>query len=537
MIASTFAIAAPQPAGADVTSSGAKNCPDATDSFRTARPESVGLDPEKIRAAVDLLSVNGSETVKVFRYNCLVDSGIFDPVAGEIPGHLWSGTKLITSLAVGRAVTLGKLQVDAPIGKYLAPGLGDAAHRAITVEELLTHTSGVHMNYPREFNLAAPNTVREFMSDPFDHEPGTYFKYEQTGLTVLDRVVEIAVGEDFQSFVQRELFEKVGIPRDHWFWGTDRSGHSIGAGFLFLPGNDFARFGQLLLNDGTFAGQRVITAEFLRAARTSIPQNPAMGYLLWLNRGPYWINPSMTSEQRIPGRMYGSAPADMYTAAFGAFGQNIWVIPSLSIVVTRSSGTLTTASSRTDISDPEGPGLGTPGQVEYEFFRILMQSVQDTPRAAAPAYTTPAVGAFDAGLFVNPDDNLDLVGAGSTAPPGCSTLGCGGQIPGAEAVPALMAGGPAYASAGARLPGGFQVLASRIPDLFPRLLDGWSQTTALTTQQAPRTVPSLVETSRQSADASQNTTAHNLARGNPSTRHTVGIGSLTTPCTGCRSRR
>jgi hypothetical protein len=211
--------------------------------------------------------------------------------------------------------------------------------------------------------------------------------------------------------------------------------------------------------------------------------------------------------------MYGSAPADMYTAAFGTFGQNIWVIPSLGIVVTRSSGTLTTASSRTDISDPEGPGLGTPGQIEYEFFRILMQAVQDPPQAPAPAYSTPAVGAFDTGLFVNPEDNLHVLGVGPTTPPGCTLLGCEDQIPGGQAIPALMAGAPAYSSAGTRLPGGFQALAGQIPDLLPRLLDGWSQTAALMAQQAPRTAPNLVETTRQSAEASQDTTARNLSHG------------------------
>lgn len=487
-----------------------RTCQDAGDTYRTARPDEVGLDAGKVRRAVDFLSVNGSESVKVFRHNCLIDSGIFDPVTGEIPGHMWSGGKLITCLLVGRAVTLGKLDVNDSIGKYLPAGLGDTRHRAITVKELLTHTSGVHMNWTRELNLASPDTIREFMSDAFDHDPGTYFRYEQTGLTVLDQVVERAVGEDFQVFAQQELFDRIGIPREHWFWATDRSGHTIGAGAAFLPGNDFGRIGQLLLNNGTFNGERVISAEFLQAATTPTPQNPSMGYLMWLNHGPYWVNPSMTWEAKIPGRIIASAPQDMYLASFGAFGQNIWVIPSLGIVVTRSSGTLSIPPSRTDLSDPEGTSLGSPGQVEHEFLRLLMQAVTDTPQPDPPPYETAAVGAVDAGLYVNPDDNLDLIEAGSTAPPGCTPAGCDGQLPGAQAIPPLMAAGPAYASAGTRLPAGFQDLAHQIPDLFPRLLDGWTHTAALMTQQAPRTAPALLETTGKSAEVTRRTMATQL---------------------------
>lgn len=467
-------------------------CGDAGGTYQTATPEQVGLDPVNVAHALNLMSVNGSETVQLYRNNCLVGTGIFDALLGNVPGNNWSQTKTITALLAGRAATTGRLGVDDPIGKYLPAGLGDAAHRAITIKQLLTQTSGVRMNWTRELNLAMPDRIREFMSLPIEHRPGTYYQYDQTGPSVVAYVVQQAVGEDLQTFAQREFFDPLGIARDKWFWLRDRSGHTDGWSNFFLPGNEFGRIGQLLLNRGTFHGQRLISEPYLRELQTPSSTNPGYGYLTWLNAGPYWITPGAFARTKNLAPMISSAPEDMYFS-YGFFGQHIFVIPSLNIVVTRSSGTLNWPPSRTDIGDPmTAIAPGQTSRVEYEFFKLLTESVRNLKQAPVKPYAAPQPGAMDPSLFVSVPDNVAVAQLGPAAPKGCTIGGCDGAIAAAGTIRALMDAPRTEFAALTALPAGFAQLAIQIPDLVPRLLDGWQQTARITGEQLPATVPALL---------------------------------------------
>ncbi|MEU0510135.1 serine hydrolase [Amycolatopsis sp. NPDC006125] len=494
LVATAFAAVAPERA----TAASGTRCADAGDRYETARPEQVGLDPVTLGHALNLLSVNGSETVQVYRHNCLVGTGIFDPLLGHVPGNNWSQTKTITALLAGRAATLGLLSVDDPIGKYLPPDLGDEAHRAVTIRQLLTQTSGIRANWTRELNLAMPDRVREFLSLPFDHQPGTFYRYSQTGPSVVAFVVQRAVGEDLQDFAQRELFGPVGIPRAHWFWLRDRAGNTDGWSNLFLPGHDFGRIGQLLANNGTFDGKRLISESYLRELRTPSPTNPGYGYLTWLNAGPYWITPSAFASTRNPAPMIASAPADMYFS-YGFFGQHVFVIPGLDMVVTRSSGTLNWPPSRLDAGDPltaVAPGQTT--RVEYEFFRLLTQSVVTPRQPAPPPYVAPKPGAVDPSLFVSVPDNLAVAQLGPNAPKDCTIFGCGGKLAAAGTIRSLMDVPRTGFAALTALPAGTAQLAQQVPDLLPRLLDGWQQTARIAGEQLPAALPALLASLQQS---------------------------------------
>ncbi|TVT23412.1 serine hydrolase [Amycolatopsis rhizosphaerae] len=485
------------------TAATGKVCGDATANYETATPEQAGLDPEKLWHALNLMSVNGSETVQVFRNNCRVGSGIFDPLFDAVPSNNWSQTKTITALLVGRAVTLGRLSVDDPIDRYLPPGLGDAAHRAVTVRQLLTQTSGIHMNWGRELNLAMPDRIREFMALPFDHRPGTFFRYDQIGPSVVAYVVQRAVGEDLQDFAQRELFTPIGIGRSSWFWLRDRSGHTDGWSNLFLPGGQFGRIGQLLLNQGTFHGRRLISADYLRQLRTPTPTNPGYGFLTWLNAGPHWITPSAFAAADNPAPMIPSAPEDMYLS-YGFFGQHIFVLPSVGMVVTRSSGSLLWPPSRTDVSDPLTAVLpGQPGRVEYEFFKLLMEAVRSPRQPQARPYVPPKPGAVDPTLIINPADNLALADLGPTAPKGCTILGCDGKLAVTGTVRSVMDIPRAGVAAVTALPAGLAQLATQVPDLLPRLLDGWEQTARITGRHLPEILPNLLGSLRQTLSSLQ----------------------------------
>ena len=195
------------------------------------------------------------------------------------------------------------------------------------------------------------------MALPFAHEPGTFYEYAQTTVTVLGAVVEAAVGQDLQAFAQAELFGPLGIPRDRWSWQRDVAGHTIGFAALAMAPVDLARIGTLLAHDGQWGDRRLIDPGYVAAMGASSATNPGYGYLLWTNRGDSFITPSSLARRTKDRPWLPAAPRDLF-ALSGMFDQFVWVIPSLDMVVVRT-------------------GFFGPSNWGHEFFRILMRGVRD----------------------------------------------------------------------------------------------------------------------------------------------------------------
>ncbi len=153
------------------------------------------------------------------------------------------------------------------------------------------------------------------------HEPGTYFDFNETTpsvvVYVLHRVIEAhEPGVDFQEFTQRELFDRLGIPKSAYFWQRDRAGTTTGYSQLWLRPLEFGRIGQLLLNGGTFDGQHIVSEHYLHEMLTPAPANCGFGFYIWLNS----CQPGQTQagtgypERRDLGGVawIESAPSDMY---------------------------------------------------------------------------------------------------------------------------------------------------------------------------------------------------------------------------------
>ena len=92
------------------------------------------------------------------------------------------------------------------------PGLGDEAHRAVTLRQLLHATSGAEVNQVRGLNFVADDSrARDWFAQPIVHEPGSYYFYDQTATSVIVMVTQNALGQDYQDFAQSALFDNLGI--------------------------------------------------------------------------------------------------------------------------------------------------------------------------------------------------------------------------------------------------------------------------------------------------------------------------------------
>jgi len=419
-------------AGADPQAAASKakieqRCADAGKDYERAKPEDTGMDPVKLQKAIDYWSNRGSETVKVFRYNCLIGEGKLDPLFERKPIWIRSHTKTLVSLTIGRAQTLGLLDIDDPIGKYIPKGVGDAEHRALTFRQLLTMRSGLHLNWTREAtSQAGYDRVKEAMSLEFDHKPGEWFEYAQIPMYLLPYATEHAVGMKFKDFAQKELFDPLGIPETHIAWGRDRAGNIDGPGWnTWAWPIDFGRIGQLLLHEGEFNGKQLIDPQYIKEATTGTKENPGYGMPFWLNSADRYVNASIFARKEREGPIVASAPRDMYMT-WGFHGQHTFVIPSLNMVVTR------TGNANPDLLTTSDPGnsaiAGAQKEGYYEFFKLLMEAVTDKDMPKPPPYKADWTLDVDPSAFINPEDNLAVAGLGPAAADGCTIAGCDGKV-------------------------------------------------------------------------------------------------------------
>ncbi|KAF0845430.1 serine hydrolase domain-containing protein [Nocardia caishijiensis] len=291
--------------------------------------EEVGMDEAALAAAMDFGIGAKAHAIQVYRHGCLIAD---HAPTGDLPMPLFSASKGVTAVAVGRAVTLGHFGLDDPIGRFFPTA--DAAHARITVRQVLTQTTGLHFSWPADVASIATSTVDRVLAAPIDYEPGTTFQYAQAVLGLLPRIIEITTGLDYQEFVRRELMGPLGIPRDHWVWLRDRDTTTAVAGGLAMRPADLARIARLVLQRGEWAGNQLIDADYLRQATTPTQANGGYGFLLWLNAGETFRGVNVPVPALYEHRLFPGLPHD--TIAFsGALGQLAVVIPSRDLVIIR----------------------------------------------------------------------------------------------------------------------------------------------------------------------------------------------------------
>ncbi|MFD2471947.1 serine hydrolase domain-containing protein [Amycolatopsis silviterrae] len=391
----------------------------------SASPAAEGFDPAKLARAMDFAQSRLRLNVQVHRNNCLVAAGRLNPLTGGVPWNIWSSTKSVVALVAGIARDQGRLDLAAPIGRYLPAGVGDAAHRAITVRDLLTQTSGLKQAIVSDVGAsvagADTDVVGQAMALPITHAPGTYFEYSQRGPDLLAYVVERAVGEDFQAFAQRNLFDPIGIGSHDHVWLRDRAGHTYGFANLYLPPDDLARLGLLLVNGGSWNDRRVVSSSYLDQLRAPSATNACYGYLVWVNHAPC-VGPSLPSRKVYPAVPLAALPSDAY-AMVGFLQQNNFVVPSLNLVVTWT-GVLG------DVSlDPQTLISASPdSELYHEFLRLLGQSFV-RPRLPDPGpYRQNFNFDIQPGQFLDPAVTLGSLAIGPDAPAGCTPMACGGTL-------------------------------------------------------------------------------------------------------------
>jgi CubicO group peptidase (beta-lactamase class C family) len=421
--------------GATATS-GAQRCNDPTgrDDFARLSPAEANLDAGALQELLDWAGSRNSASVRVYRHGCLVGTSRMDALTQDLPNHWASATKSVVALTVGRAVQLGLMSLSDPVRRFFPEA--DEAHGGILLRHLITMSSGLRSSASgAAFNDPYTDGVRLALHDEVVHPPGTYFEYGQRVVTLLLACVQKAAGGDVQDFMQRQLFGKLGIQRDEWFWLRDRAGWTAGPYGLVLSPRLMPRFAQLMLNGGTWNGERLLPADFVQAAQSSNPVNGGYGYLMWTNHGDSYYTSTIPGRRLVERPILPSAPRDLYAFA-GLAGQYLYVIPSLDMVIERSGDY---PSRDKDTTGSEGSRAD--GEFGWELFRMLDRTVTDAHWPDPGPYQPLDLAPVEPYAIVHPEQTLAALGMGPRAG-GCNPAGCDGEVDvsgyqqmGAEAAP------------------------------------------------------------------------------------------------------
>jgi len=221
---------------------------------------------------------------------------------------LASLTKVVaTTPAVMLLVEDGKMELDAPVSRYLPEFSGGAKDR-VTIRHLLTHTSGLPAGV--ELDAGSPDANwKQLLRTPLVHAPGEAVVYSDVGMNVLFAAAQRAAGEPLFRLLDRRVYGPLKMRSTTYLPGEGcqtcaptlrdendepvqglvhdpiarRLGGIAGNAGLFSTAHDLGRFAAMLANGGELDGVRVFRAETVRLFTRRQVETRALG---WDTPGP-----------------------------------------------------------------------------------------------------------------------------------------------------------------------------------------------------------------------------------------------------------
>ena len=213
----------------------------------------------------------------------------------QTPKVLWSASKTFTSTAVGFAVDEGKLSVNDPVISFFTkeelPDTLDERLKRMTVKDLLTMSSG----FSRDLLVDAITSfegdwAQKALAVPMSREPGSKFAYNSMNTYLLSVIVSRAVGEPMDRYLDRKLFQPLGIK--NWHWDHSPQGYPTGGWGLYLCTDDLAKAGQFYLQKGRWNWKQLLSEKWIEEASakhtvmeykldTPLDTNRGYGYQIW----------------------------------------------------------------------------------------------------------------------------------------------------------------------------------------------------------------------------------------------------------------
>ncbi|MGT2466875.1 serine hydrolase domain-containing protein [Mesorhizobium atlanticum] len=302
----------------------------------TLWPEGERVDasqnPEVAKIVDDAaMAGTGMRAIVVVKNGRVVAERYGDGFSAKTPLLGWSMTKTVNAAIVGTLVKDGKMAID---NKGLFTPWKADGRAAISLGDMMAMSSGLRFN--EDYGDVADVTRMLYLepdmagfaeAQPLTGEVGKVFSYSSGTAVMLSRLWQDAIGDKTKALAwpRTALFEPLGMHSA--VLETDEKGTFVGSSYLYATAHDWARFGQFLLQGGTWNGNQILPTGFVDWMREPAPASKVYG------RGQLWIEGPGDEERPGAGAAAG-LPKDTYWME-GHDGQTVAIVPSEQLVVVR----------------------------------------------------------------------------------------------------------------------------------------------------------------------------------------------------------
>jgi CubicO group peptidase (beta-lactamase class C family) len=233
----------------------------------------------------------------------------------------WSMTKSVTNAMIGLMVKDGKLDIKKPAP--IIEWQNDNRNK-ITLDHLLRMSSGLDF----EENYAEPSDATQMLfrakgagafatKSKAKFAPDEVWYYSSGTTNILQEIIRRKFTNlvDYQAFPHQRLFQKIGM--NSAVLEPDASGTYVGSSFMYATARDWAKFGQLYLQDGVWNGERILPEGWVKYSSTETPNSHGE------YAAQFWLYPKKEN-----------LPSDLFQAN-GFEGQYVTIIPSKQLVIVR----------------------------------------------------------------------------------------------------------------------------------------------------------------------------------------------------------
>jgi CubicO group peptidase (beta-lactamase class C family) len=250
--------------------------------------------------------------------------------------------KSLLALLIGIALERGLVHsLDDPVSRYIAEWRGEPRGR-ITIRQLLMMSSGLERHafslnpYSDQYRwLYADDTLPIILRTPAaDWAPGSMFDYNNINSELLGIVLQRSGGKRYAQLLSENIWKPMGGDRA-LVWLDREGGNAHTSCCLMATAMDWARLGELLLNQGEINGRRVVSSEWIAQMTETSPVHPWYGMHLWLGY-PAEPNPRSARPEALGAYVQTEpflAPDVYYFSGQGA--QRVYVVPSRELVIVR----------------------------------------------------------------------------------------------------------------------------------------------------------------------------------------------------------
>ncbi|WP_317230504.1 serine hydrolase domain-containing protein [Clavibacter sp. MX14-G9D] len=213
-------------------------------------------------AAADVLArlVEGIDRERLGAYGAVVRIGDDEAAhrwRSDDREDLYSVSKGVCALAVGMAVDAGILALDTRVPELLPDLELGAGVDGVTVEHLLTMTSGIDLAWFGDEPVPGPDLAQAMLGRP---SRGRVFQYSDASPYVAMRMLAAEVG-DVRDWLLPRLFDPLGIGNPQWH--RCPLGFVVGGSGLHLRTGELARIGRLLRDRGAWEGRQLVSGEWI----------------------------------------------------------------------------------------------------------------------------------------------------------------------------------------------------------------------------------------------------------------------------------